>query len=100
VLAAVAQHLHVIIPRGEITGLHTLPSATDCTGSYPCLNPAGYAADTVLPIINVHQAEFWGISGHGPFGWAWVAASWLMTGLGWATVTLLVAGYTGLVRRD
>jgi hypothetical protein len=100
ILAAAAQHLHVIIPVGDIAGLRSSPSATDCTGSYPCFYPAGYAADTVLPIINVHQAEFWGISGHSRFGWAWVAASWLMTGLGWAMATLLVAGYTGLVRRD
>jgi len=33
-------------------------------------------------------------------GRAWVAVTWIATGLGWALATLLVAGYTGLVRRE
>ncbi len=31
---------------------------------------------------------------------AWVAGTWIATGLGWTLATLLVAGYTGLVRRE
>jgi hypothetical protein len=33
-------------------------SATQCTGSYPCFYPVGHAADTVIPIMNVHQALY------------------------------------------
>ena len=100
VLALVAQHHHVIVPVAEIEGLHPVPSATSCTASYPCFYPAGYAVDTVIPIISVHQAAYWGPDGHTPWGWAWVAGTWIATGLGWALATLLVAGYTGLVRQN
>ena len=54
----------------------------------------------LIPLINVHQAAYWGADGHAPLGQAWVVGTWIATGLGWALATLLVAGYTGLVRRD
>ena len=99
-LSILAQHQHVIVPIGEIEGLHPVPSATQCMSNYPCFYPAGYTVDTVIPIINVHQADYWGPDGHAPWGWVWVSLTWVATGLGWALATLLVAGYTGLVRRD
>jgi hypothetical protein len=99
-LAVLGQHLHVIVPIGNITGLHPVPTATQCTSNCPCFYPAGYAVDTVIPIINVHQADYWGPDGHAAWGWLWVGGSWVATGLGWALATLLVAGYTGLVRQD
>jgi hypothetical protein len=100
VLSIVGQQQHVIVPIGDIRGLHPVPSATECTSSYPCFYPAGYAVDTVIPIINVHQADNWGPDGSAPWGQAFVVSTWIATGLGWALATLLVAGYTGLVRRD
>ncbi len=99
-LSILAQHQHVIVPIGEIEGLHPVPSVTQCMSNYPCFYPAGYTVDTVIPIINVHQADYWGPDGHAPWGWVWVGLTWVATGLGWALATLLVAGYTGLVRRD
>jgi hypothetical protein len=99
-LSFVAQHHHLMVPAGDTEGLRPAPSATDCTSNYPCFYPVGYAVDTVIPIINVHQAEYWGPYGQVPWGRAWVAGTWIATGLGWALATLLVAGYTGLVRRD
>jgi hypothetical protein len=100
VLSILGQHQHVIVPIGEIEGLHSVPSATQCASDYPCFYPAGYTVDTVIPIINVHQADYWGPDGHSPWGWVWVGGTWIATGLGWALATLLVAGYTGLVRQD
>ncbi len=100
VMSVFAQHNHVIVPVGNLVGVHPVPVANQCTSSYPCFYPAGYAIDVVIPIINVHQADHWGLDGHAPGGWIWVADSWVATGLGWALVTLLVAGYTGLVRRQ
>ena len=98
-LSILGQRQHVIVPIGEIEGLHSVPSATQCTSEYPCFYPAGYTVDTVIPIINVHQADYWGPDGHAPWGWIWVGGAWVATGLGWALATLLVAGYTGLVRQ-
>jgi hypothetical protein len=100
VMSVVAQHHHVVVPVGNVAGIQPIPVATQCTSSYPCFYPVGYAIDVVIPIINVHQADNWGLDGHSPGGWGWVAGSWAATALGWAFVTLLVAGYTGLVRRE
>ena len=100
VLSIVGQHQHVIVPTGGTKGLHPVPTATQCTSNYPCFYPFGYTVDTVLPIINVHQADYWGPTGHAPFGWLWVAGVWGATAAGWALATLLIAGYTGVVRHN
>ena len=90
----------MIVPVGSTQGMHPVPSATICTSSYPCFYSAGYAIDTVIPIVNVHQAQYWGIDASAPWGWAWIDGTWIATGLGWALATLFVAGYTGLVRQQ
>ena len=100
VLSIAGQHQHVIVPTASVSGLHPVPTATQCTSDYPCFYPFGYTIDTVIPIINVHQADHWGPDAHAPAGWLWVVGAWVATAAGWALATLLVAGYTGLVRRD
>jgi hypothetical protein len=100
VLSIVGQHQHVIVPTGDVRGLHPVPTATQCTSDYPCFYPFGYTVDTVIPIINVHQADYWGPDGHAPAGWLWVVGAWGATAAGWALATLLIAGYTGLVREN
>jgi len=99
VLSVFGQHHHVIIPTGDVKGLHPVPTAMHCTSDYPCFYPFGYTIDTVIPIINVHQADHWGPDGRAPAGMVWVAAVWVATAAGWALATLLIAGYTGLVRQ-
>jgi hypothetical protein len=100
VLSIVGQHQHVIVPTGDTTGLQSMPTATQCTSNYPCFYPFGYTVDTVIPIINVHQADYWRPNGHAPSGWLWVVGAWGATAAGWALATLLIAGYTGLVRQS
>jgi hypothetical protein len=100
VCSFLAQQHHLMEPVGITVGLPSLPSATKCTSSYPCFYPVGYTIDTVIPLINVHQAANWGPDGHTTWGYVWVVGTWVATVLGWALATLLVAGYTGLVRRD
>jgi hypothetical protein len=100
VLSIIGQHRHVIVPVGSTTGLNPVPTATTCTSDYPCFYPFGYAVDTVIPIINVHQADHWGPDANASAGWLWVVGGWGATAAGWALATLLVAGYTGLVRQD
>ena len=100
VLSIAGQHRHVIVPLGDVKGLDPVPTATRCTSDYPCFYPFGYTVDTVIPIINVHQADHWGPDAHAPAGWLWVFGAWGATAAGWALATLLVAGYTGLVRQD
>ena len=94
-----AQHrAGLIIPVQSIQGLHPKPTAASCTKNYPCFSPVGYAIDTVIPIVNVHQADYWGPNASAQFGWFFVYASWAGIVLGWALATLTVAGYTNLVR--
>jgi len=96
VMTFFAQHHHAIVPVSDlVVGVHPVPVATRCTPSYPCFYPLGYAIDVVIPVIKVHQADFWGLN-----GWGWFAGSWAATVLGWAAVTLLAVGYTGLVRKQ
>jgi len=100
VLSIVGQHQHVIVPTGDTKGLHPVPTATQCTSNYPCFYPFGYTIDKVIPIINVRQADYWGPNGHALSGWLWVVGAWGATAAGWALATLLIAGYTGLVRQN
>jgi hypothetical protein len=95
VMTLFAQHHHAIVPVSNVVGVHPVPVASQCTPSYPCFYPFGYAIDMVIPVINVHQADFWRLN-----GWGWVVGSWTAIVLGWASVTLLVVGYTGLVRQQ
>jgi len=98
VLSFFAQQHHLMVPVGDTDGLRFVPSATRCTSSYPCFSPVGYAVDTVIPVVNVHQADNW--DAHTTLGHAWAAGTRFATVLGWALATLLVAGFTGIVRRD
>ena len=95
-----ARYHSAIVPVQSIMGLHPAPTATSCISHYPCFNPFGYAIDTVIPLINVHQADFWGPNESVPWGTAAVVIAYLGTGLGWILATLAVAGYTGLARRS
>ena len=96
IMTLFAQQHHAIVPVSDlVVGVHPAPAATQCAPSYPCFYPLGYAVDVVIPVINVRQADFWGLN-----GWGWVAGSWAATVLGWAAVTLLLVGYTGLVRQQ
>jgi hypothetical protein len=97
----IAQHHgQLIIPVMSTKGLSPVPAAMRCTGNYPCFYPAAYAIDTVIPVINVHQATYWGPNGHAPWGHALSIFTSVGILLGWSLATLAVAGYTGLVRRD
>jgi hypothetical protein len=96
----IAFHHGAIVPVPEnATGIHPPPSAELCQNNYPCFSPFGYAFDTVVPIINVHQADYWRPDASAVWGdvCAWVSSAG--TVVGWLLVTLAVAGYTGLARR-
>jgi hypothetical protein len=88
---------NLIVPAQTIT-LGPTPTVARCTGHYPCFSPVGYAIDTVIPLINVHQADYWRPNASVSDGWVLTYVTWVGTGLGWALATLIVAGYTGLIR--
>jgi hypothetical protein len=95
-----AQHQGSLIVASNLNNAELHPTAMRCVTGYPCFYPAGYAFDTVVPLINIHQTDFWQVNGNHAFGWAWVLGSWIATSLGWFLATLLVVGYTGLARQQ
>ncbi len=68
---------------------------TGCGEAYPCLSPAVYASDVVLPIVDFGQDSEWR-----PTSALFQRARWVFIALGWALATVFVAGFTNLVRRD
>lgn len=96
-----AQHQpDLMVPTQVTSSMRPAPSARVCTANYPCFYPAGYAIDSVMPLVSVGQAENWRPNGAADWGWVYVYGTWVITGLGWAFSTLTVAFYTGLARTD
>ena len=61
----------------------------------PAFHPVGYALDLLLPVISLGQKSSW--QPQGSFYQYW---TWAFTGLGWVLTTAVVAGLTGILKRD
>ena len=99
ILMLVAEQNNAFEAAQNATLLHPAPSATRCEDSYPCFSPLGYTIDTVIPLINVHQVDYWAPNADSSWGLACVYATYAGTALGWLFATLALAGATGIVRR-
>ena len=62
-------------------------------GGHPVWNPALFALDLLLPVIDLGQAGQWQLSG----GWQWLSAALIL--LGWILATTVAAGASRLLRR-
>ena len=60
----------------------------------PPFNGIAYAADVLIPIINLGGQDAWVPRGSALY-WSWVLA-----GAGWMLTTVVVAGLTGILRRN
>jgi hypothetical protein len=60
----------------------------------PAFQPWVYSLDALLPVVNLHQEEFWIPEGAARW-WAWfsILAGWLLT-------TVVIASLTGLLKKD
>ena len=63
-------------------------------GDHPVWNPALFALDLLLPVIDLGQVGFWQLRG----GWQWLAAAMVL--LGWILATTVAAGATRMLRRN
>ncbi len=64
-------------------------------------NRYAYAADLVIPILNLGQTDAWAPSTErGPWGWHLWWLRWLLTALGWIVTALGAAALTGVIRRE
>jgi hypothetical protein len=59
-----------------------------------------YSLDVFVPIVDLHQENRYLPSGSGPAGPWFRGYFWLHIILGWVSSTLLVAAFTGLIRRE
>ncbi|MGA6172204.1 oxidoreductase [Streptomyces sp. NPDC012600] len=59
----------------------------------PLWNPALYALDLLIPVINLGQDGYWRMEG----GWQWAAACLVL--VGWILATTVAAGASRLLRR-
>ncbi|MFZ4180336.1 oxidoreductase [Streptomyces sp. R02] len=62
-------------------------------GEHPDWNPALFALDLLLPVIDLGQVGFWQLRG----GWQWLSAAFIL--LGWILATTVAAGATRTLRR-
>ena len=53
-----------------------------------------------LPIVDLHQEKYWLPDARKDYGWLYQAYLWLHIIFGWILTTVLVAGLTGLVKKD
>lgn len=81
-------------------------TASECDSSYTCVQPAVYAIDTLVPIVDFGQRSRW-TPDQSRHGQAWfddgrwlAAATWLTSALGWVIATLVAASFTQVVRRE
>jgi hypothetical protein len=83
----------VLWAAGSLAFAHAgRPPATP--GEHPQWNPALFALDLLLPVVDLGQASRWQLSG----GWQWLAAALIL--LGWTLATTVAAGATRLLRRN
>ncbi|MCP4583087.1 MAG: hypothetical protein GY839_15870 [candidate division Zixibacteria bacterium] len=67
---------------------------------YPKLNPIFYSIDMFVPLVNLHQAEFWLPNANkGAWGAALQYYMWFHIFAGWFLSTLLAVGLSGLVKK-
>ena len=99
IFAVVGEHNNAFEAAQNATLLHPAPSATRCESGYPCFSPLGYTIDTVIPLIDVHQADYWAPDAGTSWGLAFVYITYAGTAFGWLFATLALAGATGIVRR-
>ena len=94
VVAFFAQHQKgsiVPVPQNA-AGIQAKLSPQQCTSVYPCFSAAGYAFDTVVPIINLHQADYWRPNPSTPWGSVLLIISTLGAIEGWALALLAGGG--------
>jgi len=80
---------------------HSLPLG------YPSFSPIFYSIDTFVPIISLQQRDAWRPDDRatcrpGPASCGMMLRVWLWMNvmIGWIVTTLVVAGFTGLIRKD
>lgn len=79
------------------TQLHCFLSQPEAS-SYPVFNPWMYSLDTLFPVLEIGQKEYWRPDPNKRWGSLAMAYFYFQAMIGWALSLLAIAGFSGLVR--
>jgi hypothetical protein len=85
----------VIVSAHHLDGLHS----NSCTTYYPCVSNWLYPLDSLIPVINFHQADFWSFNESNSWGSYGQLSFDALTLIGWSLASLLVAGASGIINK-
>ena len=77
------------------TGTRAVPAGGPC----PVVDRVGLAIDAAVPLVSTGARDRCRLATGTATGQRLAVGGWVLTLLGWGSATLVVAGYTGLVRR-
>lgn len=94
---------NLLVPNGQVKEV----TSSQCTNAYPCV-PLVYAADTLIPVVDLGQRSKWtpDVTARGPSRYffddgRWLAtATWVANVLGWIFATLIIAGFSNIIRKE
>ncbi len=94
----------LLVPNDQVRNV----ASSRCTSDYPCVQPLVYAADTLIPLVDLGQRSKWtpGVTARGPSRYffddgRWLAtATWVANVLGWIFATLIIAGFSNVIRKE
>jgi hypothetical protein len=98
-LSLASGHIHANIPGpGEYVAEHLAPAGEE---GKPCTKAERLALGVQigLPLIKLAGGDRCGLNSKAVAGQLITGLSWILQFLGWAFATLVVAGYTGIIRR-
>jgi hypothetical protein len=88
--------LAALVALGDWIFTGAYPAHMTATTSRPApFHAAVYALDLLLPVVGLGEKSAWQ-----PQGTALLYWSWALTGAGWILTTAVVAGMTGILKRD
>jgi hypothetical protein len=96
---AVAVLAGVLLVAGLLFGSLAGGSRTEAGGRCAVVDRVGLAIDAAVPLVSTGADDRCKLATGTGAGQTLAAAGWVLTLFGWASATLVVAGYTGLVRR-
>jgi hypothetical protein len=67
---------------------------------HPDFQPFVYSLDVFLPIVDLHQKEYWIPFTQSGCSYFYIIYLWIHICLGWLLTTLAIAGLTGIVKKD
>ena len=79
---------------------NTPPNAASCVPDYPCFHSLLYALDTVLPIVDLRQQDYWRPDVSQPGGDLYRYLMWFSIAAGWILTTAVVVGVAAVLRPD